>query len=286
MDKKEIVFSDLKTNLLSPGNIFWKKNHGEEILISKKGDLLNIELIEKIHNAKNKLLIEDEVDRKFLHEASELIKAYQEKTHVVDMESIKMKMFDFLVEHFVKESRTEFEFNLICWSWFSELSHEEGAKFLEMDRDYFIRCMSVTSGLTILAMVFGYYEFKYLQNFFSKTMRDFKALLDDKLAMSAKESLEEFRTGVIDAESFVLKFNLKRNLTFFENKYGTGAFAVKANEMSEFDLVCAEVNSAYDYNYCEENFLMRLKDKKMNLDERLDEAIRSVLFKKLETVAA
>lgn len=286
MNKKEIVFSELKTNLLSPGNIFWKKNHGEEILISKKGDLLNIELIEKIHNAKNKLLIEDEVDRKFLYEASELIKTYREKTHAMEMENIKKKMFDFLIEQFIKTNRSEFEFNLVCWSWFSDLSHEEGAKFLEMDRDYFIRCMSVTSGLTILAMVFGYYDYKYLQNFFSKTMREFKSLLDDKLAMSAKEILEEYRTGAIDAESFVLKFNLKRNLTLFENKHGTGAFAIKANEMSEFDLVCAEVNSAYDYNYCEENFLMRLKDKKMNLDERFDEAIRNVLFKKLETVAA
>lgn len=286
MNKKEIVFSELKTNLLSPGNIFWKKNHGEEILISKKGDLLNIELIEKIHNAKNKLLIEDEVDRKVLYEANELIKAYREKTHAKDMENIKNKMLEFLVEQFVKENKTEFEFNLICWSWFSGLSHEEGATFLEMDRDYFVRSMSVTSGLTILAMVFGYYDYKYLQDFYSKTLREFKSLLDDKLAMSAKEILEDYRSGVIDAETFVLKFNLKRNLTLFENKNGTGAFAVKANEMSEFDLVCAEVNSAYDYNYCEENFLMRLKDKKMNLDERFDEAIRSVLFKKLEQAAA
>lgn len=286
MNKKEIVFSDLKTNLLSPGNIFWKKNHGEEILISKKGDLLNIELIEKIHNAKNKLLIEDEVDRKFLYEANELIKTYREKTFAKDMESIKKKMFEFLFNHFIKANRTEFEFNLVCWSWFSGLSHEEGAKFLEMDRDYFIRSMSVASGLTILAIVFGFYDYKYLQNFFTKTMRDFKTLLEDKLAMSAKETLEEYRTGVIDAESFVLKFNLKRQMTIFENKNGTGAFAIKANEMSEFDLVCAEVNSAYDYQYCEENFLMKLKDKKMNLDERFDEAIRSVLFKKLEAVAA
>lgn len=286
MNKKEIVFSDLKTNLLSPGNIFWKKNHGEEILISKKGDLLNIELIEKIHNAKNKLLIEDEVDRKFLYEANELIKTYREKTFAKDMESIKKIMFEFLFDHFIKANRTEFEFNLVCWSWFSSLSHEEGANFLEMDRDYFIRSMSVASGLTILAIVFGFYDYKYLQNFYTKTMRDFKALLEDKLAMSAKETLEEYRTGEIDAESFVLKFNLKRQMTLFENKNGTGAFAIKANEMSEFDLVCAEVNSAYDYQYCEENFLMKLKDKKMNLDERFDEAIRSVLFKKLEPVAA
>ena len=133
MNKKEIVFSELKTNLLSPGIIFWKKNIGEEVLISKKGDLINIELIEKIHNAKNKLLIEDEVDRKFLYEANELIKTYQEKVHVNEMDNIKIKMFDFLVEHFIKSNKSEFEFNMVCWSWFSDLTHEEGAKFLELD---------------------------------------------------------------------------------------------------------------------------------------------------------
>ena len=266
MEKKEIVFSELKSHLLAPGNIFWKKISGQEVLISKKGDLCNLNLIEKIQLSKQKVLIEDEVDRTMLLHAKELFHAYEEEILMKKKIEYKNKIFQFLEENFIKNEKTQFEFNLIFWMTFSNVEFSDGAKFVEKDRDCFIRSLTIASNLTFMAMLLGYYEMNFLKNLFSKTINDYFYLLDKNSGLTLKDFCELFHENKIEKEEMQKKFELdEKSLLLLQSKKGTQL----TNEYSDLERLFIELNESYDFRSLDEkNFLLKLKEKSINMESK------------------
>lgn len=254
MEKKEIVFSDLKGHLLSPGNIFWKKNSGAEVLISKKGDFLNLDLVLKIQNSKQKILIENEIDQNFILEFKELINAFNRELLMAEKLKYREKIFEFLVTNFIQKNCTQFEMNQIFWMCFSKIDNSEMQNFLNRDRDIFLRSMTVASGVVFMALVNGYYKLDYLKKIFTETLITFKELSLRFSVVELKEKLEKYRLDKTHLDIELLNFHSVILESDFSN-------------LTMFEKWMIELNDYYSYfeNY-ENNILAILWERKFSFE--------------------
>ncbi len=131
MKRKPINFFEISKNLLSPGDVYWIKKSGAEILISSKGDILNLNLISKLEKQSEKVVIENYIDETDLLEIKELFDRFQAELLIKDKNFYREKIFKFFYKKIVDENKSDNELNIIFWKMFSELGFEFGAKLVE-----------------------------------------------------------------------------------------------------------------------------------------------------------
>lgn len=288
MARKEIIYSDLKKFLLSPGNIFWKKNNGDEVLISKKGDVCNLNLLEKIYLNKQTILIEDEIDRHMLHEAETLFKAYCNEIQVKDKNKWKDKIRFFLTENFINKNKPQLELNLVVWNWFgSEELFEISKEMMAKDDVLFIRTLTIATDLSLLALAGGYYDEKYLQKYYEEVFKCFNNLFKKGTLMQLKMNLEKCRTGRgFKKEEIIIEAQFCSK-NFFEEFDGTGVNKNTINEMNEMEFFEMKINHLISFIEREEsNFLFLIKEKKLDLGTEYTGLINQLYVDDKESIAS
>lgn len=246
MKRKELDFFEIRKNLLSPGDIFWIKRSGDEVLISSKGDLLNLNLITKLEKQSQKIVIENYIDETDLLEINELFERYQKEILIKDKINYREKILKFFHKKIVEENQKDVEINVLFWKIFSELGFEFGTKFVEIDRDYFDRAMTV-GGLTVLGhLMLGFYDLDFLKKSYSNVIRDFKNILGQDSVMSFKEKMESFRENneLLELDQSLIK-NI--NTTLFEKDSSLGLKKTMHFELSDYEIFMAEINSKISY---------------------------------------
>lgn len=246
MKRKELDFFEIRKNLLSPGDIFWIKRSGDEVLISSKGDLLNLNLISKLEKESQKVVIENYIDETDILEINELFERYQKEILIKDKIVYREKILKFFHKKIVEENQKDIEINVLFWKIFSELGFEFGTKFVEIDRDYFDRALTI-GGLTILGhLLLGFYDLDFLKKSYSNVIRDFKNVLGQDSVMSFKDKMESFREkdGLLEIDQGLIK-NIKT--TLFEKDSSLGLKKTMHFELSDYEILMAEINSKISY---------------------------------------
>jgi hypothetical protein len=209
--KRRIKFDEIKLFILSPGNIFWKKNSGAEILITKKGDMCNFEVMKKIDLNSQKhgeLLIENEIDIDFVIAAKEMIQLYNNESSFDEKLNLRSKLVSFLIEEFIHKKRSQFEFVIVCVSWFVGSNVELMQNLVSKDKDIFIQAINYSSCLAVSSFLTGYYDTHYLAAIFSDSISYFKELLEKESAYLLKESLKRVRRSREHLKLFEAKGNI------------------------------------------------------------------------------
>jgi len=246
LKRKELDFFEIRKNLLSPGDIFWIKRSGDEVLISSKGDLLNLNLISKLEKESQKVVIENYIDETDILEINELFERYQKEILIKDKIVYREKILKFFHKKIVEENQKDIEINVLFWKIFSELGFEFGTKFVEIDRDYFDRALTI-GGLTILGhLLLGFYDLDFLKKSYSNVIRDFKNVLGQDSVMSFKDKMESFREkdGLLEIDQGLIK-NIKT--TLFEKDSSLGLKKTMHFELSDYEILMAEINSKISY---------------------------------------
>ena len=180
----------LRKEILSPGDIFWIKKSGDSLLVSKKGDAINFDLIKKLETAGFELVIENQIDQHKENEFETVYERYGIEVLMRDKIQWREKIVQMLVEEFVDKERDQAEMDLLGWKLFSKLKVEDARAFIERDSELFKRHLRIASSYTFCAFLLGYYESQFLSTLFSSTLESLMSLGRAVNAMNLKEKLE------------------------------------------------------------------------------------------------
>lgn len=283
----KLNFNHIKEEILSPGNIFWKKNSGGDVLISKKGDVLNHQLIQKLLNANSTLEIEDCIDLDFHDSMFSLYVKYSEELFMRD----KIKWRDQLVANlrteFIEQNKSQFELDHLAWKFFSKFTNEEAMKFIEVDEALFKRHLSVASSYAFSAFLLGYYESSFLSKLFTSTLKNLMELGASVHVMSLKEKIDYLRMqdtfnseDLKDAEELG-SVDLFSKTMLLERYDGSGLGQINSREMSDLEIVLVALNRKYGFDEVEHaNILSEITAGELKCVARILKMLQRVLDKK------
>lgn len=285
--------NQIKDEILSPGNIFWKKSNGIDVLISKKGDVLNFDLIQKLYSASHTLFMEDGVDLDLHNSLFSLYVKYSEELFMRDKIKWRDQLIEYLRHEFIENQKSQVEFNHLAWKFFSSITNEEAAILVKKDSALFKRHLNVASSYTFCAFLLGYYEPGFLSNLFTTTLRNLMALGESIHVMGLKEKIEYLRLqDSFNAEDFkcVEEIATQDQMTktmFFERYDGSGVRQINSREMSDLEIVMVALNRKYGVDETSHNnVLSDIVNGEVKCVERILKMLQRILYKpEVETSA-
>lgn len=286
-------FAHIKNEIMSPGNIFWKKNNGNDVLISKKGDVLNHQLIQKLITADCELFIVDGIDFDHHDAMFALYVKYSEELLMRDKIKLREELIENLRLEFVETPRSQFEFNQLAWKFFSKFTNEDAQLFIEKDSVLFKRHLHVASSYAFCAFLLGYYEPTFLSNLFTSTLKNLMELGESIVVMSLKEKIEYLRMqDSFNADDFKSAIDIGSDdqiskTMIFERYDGSGIKHINSREMSDLEIILVALNRKYGFNEAEHtNVLNEIMNGEIKCVDRILKMLQRVLLKRSETTVA
>lgn len=244
--RRDLIYSEIENNIFSPGDIIWIKDNGNEVVVSKKTELINFSLIQKLKSKAQMLVIENEFDQIRFKESEEIINEFKSAIYYKDKKSAVLNFLSFINRNYVNGHHDNFELNLIFYKALSEVSLEKAIDLVNLDRDYFDRTISVCGAIVMMGMMFGYYDFGYLKKIYNENINGFYNLIKDKSIISAKENLEDFRLNMKKI-SVSIEQNVDKNFILFEKLDGDGLHGFVENELNDFEITILKINEYFSY---------------------------------------
>ena len=289
----KLNFDHIKNEIMSPGNIFWKKNNGSDVLISKKGDVLNHQFIKKLVTADCNLFIVDGIDYDHHNSMYALYVKYSEELLMRDKIKLREELIEKLQVEFVGTSKSQFEFNQLAWKFFSKFNQVETLAFTEKDSALFKRHLNVASSYAFCAFLLGYYESSFLSNLFTTTLKNLMELGDSIHVMSLKEKIEylrmqdSFNEGDFEnAVEFGSDVQISKTM-LFERYDGSGINHINSREMSDLEIVLVALNRTYGFDEDDHtNVLSEIMNGEIKCTDRILKMLQRVLIIRSEAQVA
>lgn len=282
-------FAHIKDEILSPGNIFWKKNNGSDVLISKKGDVVNHQLIQKLLAADSNLFINDCIDFDTHNSMFSLYVKYSEELFMRDKIKLRSELVEKLRLEFIENQKTQFEFNHLAWKFFSKFTKEEEMAFVEKDSALFKRHLNVASSYAFCAFLLGYYEPGFLSNLFTMTLKNLMELGESIHVMGLKEKIEYLRMqDSFNSEDFKSVTDIgssdQISKTMILERYdGSGMKHINSREMSDLEIILVALNRKYGFEELEQiNILSEIENGDLACVNRILKMLQRVLQEKRE----
>ena len=282
----KLNFNHIKNEILSPGNIFWKKNNGIDLLISKKGEVLNFELIKKIINAGYDLVLEDSIDLEFHDSLFSLYVKYSEELLMKNKMKIRQEIIENLISGFIDKKKPQFELNHLARKFFSQFNNSETTAFIEKDKDLFSRNTSIASSYTFCAFLLGYYEASFLSNLFTSTFKNLMELGSGVEIITLKERIDYLRMkdslNLLDHKIVeeIASPLVQKSTMIFERYDGSGMRQINSREMNDLEVVFVAINRNYGV-VCEDNdnIINEIQNGKFACVSKISKMLQNVLYK-------
>jgi hypothetical protein len=189
-------FNTIENYILSPGDIYWIKNSGEELLVSKRGEVPNAILCKKLLKHEYVLQIRNEINLEIISKLEEYFTASKKELLVQKKNQYRSKIIELLRLEFAESDRSQLEFDIMVWKIFSKFSVEEQFNLVSIDLDLFKRSLRVTSSLVIGAFLVGYYDENFLELLFSRTMNLLMSIVKPEMVLKEVQNLEKIRVNI------------------------------------------------------------------------------------------
>ena len=295
LKKKDVNLVELEREILSPGDLYWKKENGAEVLISKKGEMLNNGLLKKLSLQNQKLFIENAIDNNFIVKFQILFKQYESCIQIKDKNQWRSEIINSLKDCFIlsQENISQFDLDYLCHSLFSSISNREvEIKFFANDYAYALRAYHIASSYVIIAFLLGYYDHFYLRKIYTTTIQNFIELSKNREMISYKEKMDELKNKTTFSDEDLLyakneQFPTDQFKTILLEKFdGSGLFLIHAKEMTDLEIILLDLNSFFGFNSSFElNILGQIKKGNFNCKESILNLINESLDKHYEEVA-
>lgn len=289
----KLDFKLVRNEILSPGNIFWKKNTGAEILISKKGDVFNPELIQKLIDADNELILVDSIDLNFHEMMFSLYVKYSEELSIKDKIKWRHEILNNLQGEYIQRKKTQFELNHLAWKFFSKFSNSDAKIFIERDKDLFTRNVSIASSYTFCAFLLGYYETGFLSELFTSTLKNLMALGDGVQILTLKDkidylrSCEKLKPEDIEYIEEIATPTLIKSSMIFERYDGSGIKQINSREMNDLEIVFVAINQTFGFDKeTRINILSEIQEGHFDRVSKTFKMLQRILYKEPMTVIA
>ncbi len=277
----------LENYLLAPGDIFWQKKSGKNVLLSKKGDLINFSLIKKLEMNRQKLLLENQINFEIQKLFSKHLREMRLELQVKEKIAFREKFIGRFSAHFIEDEAIQLELDLLAWMLFSDFSREEAMSFTDIDSEIFKRHLSVASTYTFCALLLGYYDSRFLTGLFTKTLRSLMSIgkkLESGINRERLENLNQKETfSFVDLEE-IKKVEETENLLFsgfFERYDGTGLSHTNIREMIDLEIILIAINRHMNFNKrSDRNFFRQLINNEFKCDQKLTALIMKTLLER------
>jgi hypothetical protein len=189
-------FNTIEKFALSPGDIFWIKKSGEEVLVSKKGEVPNSLLCKKLLKNENILQMKGGINVEVISRLEECFTNSKKEYLVQNKKNFRNEIITILYAEYINIERSQFEFDIMVWKIFSTFSSDDQAKFVEIDIELFKRSLRVTSSLVIGAFLIGYYDESFLEKLFSRSMNLLMKVVTSEAFSTDLQNLEMIRENI------------------------------------------------------------------------------------------
>ena len=280
-------FKAIKNEILSPGNIFWKKRSGDLVLITQKGDVINHDLIQKLQDAHHDIVMNDQIDPHQRDKLNSIYEKYCSELLMRDKIGWRDQLIELMRVDFIVNQNSQFEFNQLAWDFFSTFSNDDIASFIKKDSELFKRNLTIASNYTFTAFVLGYYEPRFLSNLFTKTLKNLMELGNSTNVLSFKEKIEylrmqdSFHEDDYESMKEIANEDLLSSTVLFERYDGSGLRKINAREMTDLEVVLVALNRKYGFESSgSENVFLEISRDNFNCGPRLLKTLQKLLAKK------
>lgn len=276
MEKVELKLEQIKDELFSPGNIYWKKKSGEEVLVSGKSDILNLKMLQKLFQSNSLILIEDAIDFSSHEKIIQAFNNYKTELLIPKKLQWRSSINTFLLNDYYHSSRSQFDLNQLCWKLFSKISKEQSEVFINRDRDYFLRSISIATSYTLCAYLLGHYSERYLTQIYNSTLLSQMEIGKSELISELKNRLEDIRqkesltTEDKDYLKSIIDSNQIEQCLYFLKDDGSGVMPINKHELSDMELVLTSLNFYYHFGAIDsKNILADIKEGKFKTNPQM-----------------
>jgi hypothetical protein len=189
-------FNTIENYILSPGDIYWIKKSGEEILVSKKGEVPNSLLIKKLVKNEQTLEMSNEINVDVIAQLEELFINSKKEILIQKKNKFRIKIVEILRAEYAEIERSQFEFDTMVWKIFSNFSLDQQMDLVAIDMDLFRRSLRVTSSVVVSAFLNGYYDENFLEKLFMKTFNLLMSIVSSETLSDDVERLENMRVNL------------------------------------------------------------------------------------------
>lgn len=276
LEKVEINFAKIKDDLFASGNIYWKKKYGTDVLISAKSDILNFDMIQKLISSNQLVLIEESNDYLNQEKVIEIFKNYKKDILISKKLHWRTLFNSLLLKFYYNTEKSQFDLNLLFWKMFSTIPREQGAAYLDKDRDYFLRATSIATSYTLCAFLLGYYDEEFLTHAFNSIILNQMEIGKNELITDLKINLENLRRKPsLDSKdkefvsSIIDQTNLSQSV-LFEKYDGSGLLNINVFELTDLELILTSLN--YYYHFSDQkykNILSEIREEKFYINKRI-----------------
>lgn len=257
------------------------------MLISKKGDVINLDLIKKLDIAGEALVIQNQIDQHARQEIETVYEKYCLEVLMRDKIKWREELISLLQKEYIEKEKDQFELNMLAWKLFSKFTMEEAMDFMKRDSELFKRHLNVASSYAFCAFLLGYYESQFLSRLFTSTLESLMHLGSSVNVMSLKEKLDYllFQESFLPEDFEVVKEiaapeQMEKGV-WFEKYDGSGPRNINSREMSDLEVVMVALNGSYGFKKClEKNVLLVIDNNEFKCDAKTLGHLRRALAKK------
>lgn len=281
----DLELKQLSTFVLSPGNIFWKKVNGTELLISAKNGLLNIEMIAKLKKAGHNIEIKDQIDFAIIDQFKFLFDNYKETELLGDRIGTTKKILELMQTYLIKTNPKQSDLNHLCLILFSEIPQSKLINYINMDFEYFVRSQNIASSFVILSFILGYYDLFFLQKMFNETIEDLMNIRQHVPGYFLTDSMTKFHKELTPPDnSRATLLNIKNSISLknkfiFERLDGKGLSNISSNEMNNLEIIFC--NLCYHYDFDNNVSITNIIDQVINAEFHINKPLRNELMNNL-----
>lgn len=216
--KINVSLSYLKTMIYSPGDLYWLKKSGEELLITKKGEVGNFNLLNKIDKNGQNILIAEQEDDAYIKIGLNHFKAWHKADQLAQKDQIKLTIMQFLEQEFVEKNRSQIELDNFFWMVFSEMDIDIVSIYFDRSSDFFRRALSVSALAVFIAFVDGNHQLEFLKQSYTQLFMFFEKIYESNPTWEFVLRLENAKMQR-DLELEKLISKIKFDQVFFHREY-------------------------------------------------------------------
>lgn len=274
----KFIYEESIHELFTPCDVIWVKDSGEELVISKKDELMNHALIAKLVAAKKELICRQFEDDKFKKEIIAWFRNSERELSLKSKLAYREKILTALYEGYISNSVSQFKLDTLAVELFSDFSLEEMDKFAKKDLSFFKRSLSLISSLIFLRYIIGHYNETELRGEFRKSFVDLMNIEESCSLVKFRMNLEKsLMNEGFEIDESRLPFHLS---LLFEKEAQKGLKKYSPNELQLTSELMIMSNQYLSFNsFKQKNILSAICSSELQSVFKANNLIKNIFYK-------
>lgn len=274
----KFIYEQSIHELFTPCDVIWVKESGEELVISKKDEVMNHALIAKLVAAKKELICRQFEDDKLKKQIIAWFKNSERELSLKSKLVYREKILKAFYEGYVVKGVSQFKIDTLGIELFSDFSLEEMMSFAKKDLSFFKRSLSLVSSFILLRYIVGHYNETELRLEFRKQLADLMSIEETCSLVKFRMNLEKsLMNESFEIDESRLSFNLS---LLFEKESQKGLKKYSTNELQLTSELMIISNQYLSFNsFKQKNILSAICNNDLQSTFKASNLIKNIFYK-------